>query len=297
MVSRWGRILPILLLALAACTRQADGPFEPVSGEDTTAVAEVPTTDFMVTEETAFTPEDITEEVIETDLPPVIETEVEAEEPVQEDEPIIFTLAPTETFEIIEVLTEEPELVEEETPEFITPSSSSGLMEPGAATEEPAFNTDEIILEETSEGGDTGDGTTVQDEDPFEGVDEDCIYVVQRGDTLFRIAVAQNTTIDEIRAVNESIADTDTIFPGDELLIPNCNEEGGADEPVVENEPTDAVPTAPAGTVSHTVRSGESLFVIAQRYGVTIQDIVNANELADPNRLSVGQVLIIPQGE
>jgi LysM repeat protein len=292
MVSRWGRILPILLLALAACTRQADGPFEPVSGDDPTSVAQSPTTDFIVTEEVFFTPEDVAEEIIETDLPPIIDTE---EAVVEDDEPIIFTLAPTETFEIIEVTTDEPELIEGETPEFITPGSSSGLMEPGAVTDGTDAGDD--LLESTPEGVSSGEDTPVADENPFEGVDEDCIYIVQRGDTLFRIAVAQNTTIAELRTVNASIRDTDTIFPGDELLIPDCNEEAGADEPEVETEPTDAAPTAPAGTVSHTVRTGESLYVIAQRYGVTIQDIVNANELSDPNRLSVGQVLIIPQGE
>lgn len=289
MLSRWGRILPIFLLALAACTRQADGPFEPVTEDEPTAAAVAPTTTIL-TEEIIVVPEDVTEEVIITELPSVVETEAETEEGVvEDDEPIIFTLAPTETFEIIEVTTDEPEIVAEETPEFITPGSSSDLMEPGAATSEVL--PDEPVLEETP------DEQIVEDQDPLEGVDEDCIYVVQRGDTLFRIAVAQNTTIDELRAANESIADTDTIFPGDELLIPNCNEEGGVDEPVVETEPTEAAPTAPAGTVQHTVRAGESLYIIAQEYGVTIQDIVNANELADPNSLSVGQVLIIPQGE
>lgn len=45
----------------------------------------------------------------------------------------------------------------------------------------------------------------------------------------------------------------------------------------------------------HVVRSGETLSVIARQYGVTIQAIVEANELADPNTLRLGQKLFIPQ--
>ncbi|WP_182102740.1 glycoside hydrolase family 18 protein [Niallia taxi] len=44
----------------------------------------------------------------------------------------------------------------------------------------------------------------------------------------------------------------------------------------------------------HVVRSGESLWTIAQTYGSTIQDIVRANQIPDPNQLVIGQALVIP---
>lgn len=44
----------------------------------------------------------------------------------------------------------------------------------------------------------------------------------------------------------------------------------------------------------HIVRSGEALWMIAQRYGVSIERIVEANQLPDPNVLVVGQALVIP---
>jgi spore germination protein len=44
----------------------------------------------------------------------------------------------------------------------------------------------------------------------------------------------------------------------------------------------------------HVVQRGENLWLIAQRYGVTINQIVTANQLTDPNRLVVGQALVIP---
>jgi LysM repeat protein len=48
------------------------------------------------------------------------------------------------------------------------------------------------------------------------------------------------------------------------------------------------------GVARHVVRSGETLWGIAQRYGVGVQQLVAANGIIDPARLSVGQSLRIP---
>ena len=45
----------------------------------------------------------------------------------------------------------------------------------------------------------------------------------------------------------------------------------------------------------HEVRAGETLSEIARAYGVTSQDILQANQLRDPNLLRVGQKLFIPE--
>lgn len=59
-----------------------------------------------------------------------------------------------------------------------------------------------------------------------------------------------------------------------------------------------AVPTvAPAttgGTFTHTIASGESLYTIARRYDVTTQALVQANGLSSPDKIVVGQKVIIP---
>jgi nucleoid-associated protein YgaU len=51
-----------------------------------------------------------------------------------------------------------------------------------------------------------------------------------------------------------------------------------------------------AGGVSstHVVRSGETLSAIADQYDVTVDDIARANGITNPNRLRVGQELVIP---
>ena len=47
---------------------------------------------------------------------------------------------------------------------------------------------------------------------------------------------------------------------------------------------------------SYTVQAGDTLASIAQRWGVDMQRIARANRLADPSRISGGQVLCIPLG-
>lgn len=44
----------------------------------------------------------------------------------------------------------------------------------------------------------------------------------------------------------------------------------------------------------HVVQRGQTLYGIAQAYGITYQDIASANEIPDPSRIVVGQALVIP---
>lgn len=54
-------------------------------------------------------------------------------------------------------------------------------------------------------------------------------------------------------------------------------------------------PTPTPVVTTYTVQSGDTLSRIAARFGVTVEAMVNANGLADPGKLSIGQELIIPQ--
>ncbi|MGA7733818.1 MAG: LysM domain-containing protein [Chloroflexia bacterium] len=56
--------------------------------------------------------------------------------------------------------------------------------------------------------------------------------------------------------------------------------------------PPEALPTLPP--VTSTVKPGDTLSGIADLFGITVDDLVRANNIADPNSLQVGQVLIIP---
>lgn len=49
--------------------------------------------------------------------------------------------------------------------------------------------------------------------------------------------------------------------------------------------------------VSYTVQKGDTIAEIAKKTGAKQQDIINANKIADPSRIVVGQTLFIPGGK
>ena len=53
----------------------------------------------------------------------------------------------------------------------------------------------------------------------------------------------------------------------------------------------------PKEGVSYTVQKGDTLASIAKKTGAKFQDIINANKVADPARIMVGQTLFIPGGK
>lgn len=50
----------------------------------------------------------------------------------------------------------------------------------------------------------------------------------------------------------------------------------------------------PENAYSHQIASGESLYTIARRYGVTTDSIVHANDMVSPDKIFVGQMVMIP---
>jgi LysM repeat protein len=60
-------------------------------------------------------------------------------------------------------------------------------------------------------------------------------------------------------------------------------------------QPTPApTPTQAPAQQTYVVAAGDTLSSIAARFGVTVQALMAANDIADPNALSIGQVLVIP---
>lgn len=60
--------------------------------------------------------------------------------------------------------------------------------------------------------------------------------------------------------------------------------------------PAPRIPAASSARgIEHTVRPGETLYIISKAYGVSSKTIIDLNNIQDPDRLSVGQKLFIPQ--
>ncbi len=106
-------------------------------------------------------------------------------------------------------------------------------------------------------------------------------YIVKSGDSLSAIGARFGVSYQAIAAAN-GIANPNLISVGQRLTIPGKS--GGA--------PTTPAPAAQP--TRYTVRSGDSLSAIGARFGVSYQSIAAANGIANPNHISVGQVLTIP---
>ena len=104
-------------------------------------------------------------------------------------------------------------------------------------------------------------------------------YVVDEGDTLFNIAIRYGISVEAI-AVANGIPAPYIIYPQQSLTIPDFSD-------------TTSYASGVTGD-THTVAPGETIFFIAQRYGVTTQAIVAANSLSNPNQIQAGQVLTLP---
>lgn len=110
-------------------------------------------------------------------------------------------------------------------------------------------------------------------------------YTVEAGDTLNGIAQRFNISLADLAAKN-SITDPNNIYAGQKLQLPEPGEQIQASTPS-SGEPGEAV---------YVVKSGDTLFAIAQEYGVTSRDIIELNGDIDPQQLYVGRNLRIPTG-
>lgn len=107
-------------------------------------------------------------------------------------------------------------------------------------------------------------------------------YKVQKGDTLYTIANTFNTTINDIKELNNLTSNT--IYIGQELTIPKTIPP--SDTPPEENPGEDIY-------TIYTVQKGDSLWSISQRYNISVQELININQLLTTT-IKVGEQLKVP---
>jgi LysM repeat protein len=113
------------------------------------------------------------------------------------------------------------------------------------------------------------------------------IHIVRPGENLYRIALHYGTTVQAIAQAN-GLHNPNLIYVGQRLIIPG----GGGHYP----PPPPPPPPPPGCQCSHVVRSGETLSQIAWRYSTSVQWLMQANGLWNPNYIWVGQRLCVPCG-
>lgn len=271
MALRWLRSIFILsVLLLAGCFQQAGESLQPASN---TAVPQ----SAPATSEPGQT----------IDITPTVGG---TRAPITSTAPPITIISPSSPTPILP--TDTPSGPTPTLPQFITPVSPLG---PEIETATPALfsgdgeSTPEFMITPTTlfEG----------DSAPADGT---CTYVVEPGDNLYRIAIGHDTSVAAMRTANPDLQGENPVLqPGQRLNLPDCT---GSEQQTVETAPS--TPTPPVDTLesspvpssgeTYTVQRGDTLFTIAQRLGTTVAAIQQANNISDPNRISVGQVLIVP---
>lgn len=109
-------------------------------------------------------------------------------------------------------------------------------------------------------------------------------HVVQPGENLFRIALRYGVDMNTLAAAN-NIADARRIFSGQVLTIPGLSVPDAS--PSVEN------PLVAVSPIVHVVQRGETLRSIATQYNLTVDQILQANNISNANLIYTGQSLNI----
>ena len=107
------------------------------------------------------------------------------------------------------------------------------------------------------------------------GTDYDT-YIVKTGDNLSNIASRYGISVNDLKNINN--LSSDTLFVNQQLLVPTSS---------------DIVDTSITNYVDYRIVSGDTLYSIASRYGVTVDELKSINNLPN-NNLSIGQVIKIP---
>lgn len=91
-------------------------------------------------------------------------------------------------------------------------------------------------------------------------------------------------------------ASTETPIPTLTIVTPTPGQPGGSANPSAAATAGSASnPSENGQNGSYTVQPGDTLYVIAVKFHVTIQALMEANSISDPTTLRAGQVLVIPR--
>ena len=110
------------------------------------------------------------------------------------------------------------------------------------------------------------------------------MYEVQSGDTIDSLAIRFGVEAHVIMAYNGLTFDS-ILYVGDQLLIPPP----GAEMPT----PTPYT-TARGVVIDYFVLPGDSIKSIAEKFLTTVEAIIAANDLEDPNNIYPGQIIKVP---
>ncbi len=106
-------------------------------------------------------------------------------------------------------------------------------------------------------------------------------YTVKTGDTLWTISKRSGVSIETITSINK-LNNPGNIYVGQKLRISNNQDNNNNNN---------------NNSIRYTVKSGDLIWKIAQKYNVTIQEIIDLNKINSPYYIYIGQTILIPGEE
>jgi murein DD-endopeptidase MepM/ murein hydrolase activator NlpD len=122
-------------------------------------------------------------------------------------------------------------------------------------------------------------------------------YVVQPNDTLLSIALAHNLRLTDMIVANQ-LSPLGFVFAGQKLVLPGVPAPTATPPPTPTPQPSPTpVVDIPLTETPHIVQPGETIYSIAEYYGVPMGSLVLVNSLLNPDHLESGQILQIPAAD
>jgi len=116
-------------------------------------------------------------------------------------------------------------------------------------------------------------------------------YTVQAGDSYWRIANKYGISIEELQRLNGT--SSYFLYPGQSLVVPGSASNTSGSAASTSSSTTSTRSAAPAAGGSYTVQAGDSYWRIANKYGISIQELQRLNGTSDYT-LHPGQSIKVP---
>lgn len=165
------------------------------------------------------------------------------------------------------------------------PREAQTRLAASAAGKEEADTMGGRVAVASPEESDTARGSqAAADPEPSSAADEERWHTISRGENLTVVAREYGLRVNAIVDANPDLS-PNRLQPGQRIRIPTGNaEESDAPDPTTTRDPEE-----------HRVESGESFWTIARKYGVSVNELMDANPQVTPQGLQPGQVLSVPE--
>ncbi len=116
-------------------------------------------------------------------------------------------------------------------------------------------------------------------------------HTVKQGETLYRISKTHKVSVDAIKSANNM--KSETLKVGQKLIIPGATKTI-ARVPSTTHATADASEPSAKTVNTYVVKKGDSIYGIAKKHNVSVNEIITANNIKDVSKIGIGQKLSIP---